>query len=147
MVSTQLWAAFLAADQAITSSTTLATITGFSFTMEANRTYGFHANVQFNLGGIVSGVKFGVSTPASPTNALYTIEVLNGTGLSVAAVGLSAGVAGALATTGLHTARLHGVIENGSTAGSLAMQFAQNTSDGSAITAKRGSWFTVWALT
>jgi len=115
--------------------------------MEANRAYGFHANVQFNLAGIISGQKFGVSTPASPANALYTIEVLNGTGLSIVALGLSAGVAGALATTGLHAARLHGVIENGANAGNLAMQFAQNTSDGSAITAKRGSWFLVWALT
>jgi len=114
--------------------------------MEANRAYGFDCNVQFNLAGIVSGQKFGVLTPASPTNALYTIEVLNGTGFSIVAIGLSAAVASALATTGLHAARLHGVIENGANAGNLAIQFAQNTSDGSAITAKRGSWFRVWSL-
>jgi hypothetical protein len=145
MNTTQLYSCFLAADQAITSSTGLTTITGFSAAMEANRAYGFDALVQFNLAGIVSGFKFGVSVPASPTNSMYNIEVLS-SGLAIVGLGLSATVGAALAVTGLHIARFHGVIENGANAGNLAVQFAQNTSDGSAITAKRGSWIRTWQL-
>jgi hypothetical protein len=139
MVTTNFISAFLGADQPITSSATLATITGFSAPMVANQAYGFDAHIYFNLAGIISGVKFGLSTP-SPTNSNYAIEVVNGTGLSLVAFGLAAQVASALATTGLHLARFAGVIENGANAGNLAIQFAQNTSDGSAITAKRGSY-------
>lgn len=146
MVTTQDYAGFSAADQSVTSSTTLVTATGLSQPVEASRGYGFQAVIMFNLAGVVSGMKFSVSTPASPTNLAYLIEILNGTGLSVAALGLSAPVAGALATTGLHIARFFGTLENGSNAGNLLLQFAQNTSDASAITVKRGSWFRVWPL-
>ena len=113
--------------------------------IEANRAYGFLAVVQFNLAGIVSGYKFGVSTPGSPTNSMYNIETIS-SALAFVGLGLSAQVAGALATTGLHMVRFHGVIENGANAGNLALHFAQNTSDGSAITVKRGSWLRLWNL-
>jgi hypothetical protein len=146
MVTTQFWSCFLAADQAVTSSTALVDVTGFTFAMEASRTYGFDGHLYFNLGGVVSGVKLGVGLPASPTNTNYMLEVVNGTGLSLVALGMNAGVATALATGGLHVSRVGGIIENGVNAGNLSLQFAQNTSNGSAITAKRGSWFRVWNL-
>lgn len=136
----------VASDQAITSSTALANITAFVAAMEASRAYGFHAQIQFNLAGIVSGFKFGVSTPASPTNLIYSITVLS-SGLLVAGLGLSATLSAALTTTGLHKAEYSGVVENGANAGNLALQFAQNVSDGSAITIKRGSWMRFWPLT
>lgn len=147
MNTTQLLTEFLRADQSLTSNTTLTTITGFSAAMEASRAYAFESEIHFNLAGIVSGQKFSVITPASPTNALYKIEIVNGTGLTIAALSLSAPLAAALATTGLHLAKLGGVIENGVNAGNLVIQFAQNVSDGSAITIKRGSFLKVWNIT
>lgn len=134
------------ADQSIVSSTTLVNVTDFVQAVAANSIWGFQAIIQFNLAGVLSGFKFGLSTPTSPTNGFYTIEVLNGTGLSIVALGLSATVSGALATTGLHVCRVSGMIENGSTAGNIAVQIAQNVSDGSAITVKRGSWMRAWNL-
>lgn len=145
MNTTQDYSGFVASDQAITSQTTLQTITGFSSPVEANRCYGFLAIIQFNLAGVVSGFKFGVSTPASPTNIIYNIEVLS-SGLVIAGIGLSATVGAALVTTGLHLARISGVLENGANAGNLILQAAQNTSDGSALTIKRGSWKRLWFL-
>lgn len=147
MVTTQLWSQSLAADQSVTSSTALVTVTGFSFAMEASRNYAFDGCLYVNLAGILSGVQVALSTPASPTNSNYHIELVNGTGLSLVALGLASAINATLATTGLHLVRFGGVIENGANAGNLAIQFAQKTSDGSAITAKRGSWFRVWSLT
>jgi hypothetical protein len=146
MVTIQDWGTFLAADQSVTNNT-LVTVTGFSFPMEASRAYGFMGTLFVNLAGVISGVKTSISTPASPTNVNYVIELVNGTGLTLVALGLAASVASALATTGLHLVRFNGIIENGANGGNLAIQFAQNVTDGSAITAKRGSWMRVWNLT
>lgn len=145
MVTVSDYGTLVAADQSITSSTALANITAFVAAMEASRAYGFHAQVQFNLAGIVSGFKFGVATPASPTNAFYNIKV-ESSALAIVGIGLSAQVAAALATTGLHMAEFSGVVENGVNAGNLSLQFSQNVSDGSAITIKRGSWMRFWPL-
>lgn len=146
MTTSQDYVGFVAADIAITLNTTLANITGLVHAIGANSKWGFQAVVQFNLAGILSGHKFDVAVPASPTNHGYNIDVLNGTGLSIASIGMSAAVGGALAQTGLHLARFSGVIENGANAGNLAIQAAQNASDASALTIKRGSWLRVWAL-
>jgi len=145
MVTIQDSAGFSAADQSVTSSTGLVNITGMVAAVEANRAYGFLVEIQFNLAGIVSGFKFGVSAPASPTNLAYTIDV-TASGLTIVGLGLSATIAAALATTGLHKVTMRGVLENGANAGSLVPQFAQNVSDGSAITIKRGSFIRVWNL-
>lgn len=145
MVTVQDLVGWLAADQAISINTTLANITGLVFPVEANRAYGFMAEIQFNLAGIVSGFKFGVANPASPTNLVYTIEAIS-SGAIIAGIGLTATLGAALATTGLHACHIRGVLENGANAGNLSMQSAQNTSDASALTIKRGSFLRVWNL-
>jgi hypothetical protein len=48
-------------------------------------------------------------------------------------------LAGALATIGTHILSVEGLIENGPNAGAITFQFAQNVSNASAITVKRGS--------
>lgn len=146
MTTTQDYSGFVTGDITITANTTLADITGLVHPMQANKSYGFIAELLYNLAGIISGQKFAVNTPASPTNVAYRIEVVNGTGLTLAAVGLSAAVGAGLAQTGLHLAKISGVIENGVNAGNLSIQAAQNTSDASALTIKRGSWLRVWNL-
>lgn len=145
MISSQIMTDWLRADQSVTSSTVLVDITNLIAKLESNRAYAFHAEMQFSLAGAVSGFKFGVAGPASPTNFLYQIEALS-SGLVVAGMGLGATVAGALAVTGSHMARISGLIENGANAGNLSIQFAQNVSNGSAITILRGAWLNVWNL-
>lgn len=145
MVTVQEMCGWMSADQAITSNVTLANITGLVCQVEANRAYGFTAEIQFNLAGIVSGFKFGVSNPASPTNLVYTIEAISSVAI-IAGIGLTATLGAALATTGLHVCHIWGVLENGANAGNLSIQVAQNTSDASALTVKRGSHLKIWNL-
>lgn len=145
MISTQILTDWVRANQAVTSSTALVNVTNLVCQVEPNRAYGFHAILQFSLAGVASGFKFGVAGPASPTNLLYQIEAIS-SGLVIAGIGLSATLGAALAVTGSHMVRFSGLIENGANAGNLAIQFAQNVSDLSAINILRGSWLKVWNL-
>lgn len=135
-------------DQAISSSTVLTDATGLSVILEPNKKYRFYLNASFNLAGILSGYKFQIVTPTSPTNYLANIQILNGVlGTLLNAVVHTAGstvINAALATTGNHMLKITGMIENGANAGTLKLQFAQNVSDSSAITLKRGSYLEVF---
>lgn len=137
-----------ASDQGISSSTALTDATGLSVNLEPNKKYRFYINASFNLAGILSGYKFQIVTPTSPTNYIANVQILNGVlGSLLNAVVHTAGstvVSGGLATTGNHILKINGLIENGANAGSLKLQFAQNTSDSSAITLKRGSYIEVF---
>ena len=131
------------ADQSITSSTTLTNDTELFAPVEANKNYHFRASVPFNLAGVVSGYKFTFASPSGHTNFVCTPLIYNGgtsTLLTVAPITTpGTAVAGALATSGDHYAAWEGVLENGASAGNINFQFAQNTSNGSAITVKRGA--------
>jgi hypothetical protein len=138
------------ADQAITSSTTFADATGVTIALEANKVYRFLVHVPFNLAGIISGYKFQLLGPTSPTNYIASTKLLNtvaGTLLGATVqTALGTAVNGGLATSGNHVFEVSGVIENGANAGSLKLQFAQNVSDGSAITIKRGAFIQVFEI-
>lgn len=129
-------------DQSVSSSTTLTDAEGLSFFLSANETYQFDLWAPFNLAGVVSGYKFQLSLPSGVVALTETSEILNGITASLVVVRVDATVttfSGALASAGDHILRLQGTVENGSTAGLLKLQFAQNVSDSSAITIKRGS--------
>jgi hypothetical protein len=136
------------ADQSITSSTTFADATGLTANLDPNKSYRFELNIVFNLVSIVSGYKFQLVGPASPPNVISVSKVFNGVlGTLLSATtqtSLSSSIAGALATAGLHVFTLEGLIENGANAGTLKLQFAQNTSDANAITLKRGSYLLLY---
>lgn len=145
MMTSEILVDWLRADHSMNSSVALININNLSCPLEANRAYAFSSELQFSLAGIVSGFKFGIAAPASPANLLYQIEAVT-SGLAIAALGLSTGIAAALALTGPHVAHISGLIENGANAGLLAIQFAQNVSNISPITILRGSWLNVWNL-
>ncbi len=145
MMTSELLVDWLRADHSMNSSVALININNLSCPLEPNRSYAFSAELQFSLGGIVSGFKFGIAGPASPSNLIYQIEAVT-SGLSIAGIGFSTGLAAALALTGPHLAHISGLIENGANAGQLAIQFAQNVSNISPITILRGSWLNVWNL-
>jgi len=138
------------ANQAITSNTTLAAVTGLSVPLAANQRVAFRAVLPFALAGIVSGYKFAVSGPSSPTNVIYRASVENGvTGalaLTIIGTALGALLSGGLTSIGNHVAVLEGCIENGANAGNLIVQAAQNVSDGSALTVMRGGTLAVWSI-
>lgn len=134
------------ADQSVSSSTTLANDTHLTLPVAAGRRYKFFGCLRFNLAGIISGYKFGWSTPASPTEMYYDMRIINGATGAFVLGAISATIAGALATSGDHGLMIGGHLSNGANAGNLVFQFAQNASDSGAITVKQNSWLSIVAL-
>jgi hypothetical protein len=135
-----------AANQAVTSNTTPQSSNTLTVNLGANKKYKVNVLAPFSLAGVLSGYKFQLSGPASPTNIIGVSSVLSNL-LAVVATQLdssfSSAFAGALATASTHYYKWDGVIENGSNAGALTVQFAQNTSDSSAITLLRGGYLAI----
>jgi hypothetical protein len=135
------------ADQAVASSIALANSNSMAYPLDVNTVYLFKLVAMFNLAGVVSGYRFGLTGPASPTNVIYVAEVRNLVATALVLAGtvsaFGAMLTGALAVAGNHLLVAEGTIENGANAGNLTFQFAQNTSDVGAITLKRGSLLTL----
>ena len=130
------------ADQAVANSTTLTDDTDLSFAVTASRTYCFRLSIPFNLAGVVSGYKFQLSLPSGLTSLVWNGQVYNAVSLALVSVQVLTSVtviSGALATSGDHLLQMEGTVEVGGTGGSLTLQFAQNTSSGSAITVKKNA--------
>jgi len=134
----------------ITSNTTLASDSVLTVPIAAGATVFVEVFIPFSLAGVLSGYKFGLSLPASPTNVVIVGEVTNAvTGALALSSLVTAGglvTGGALATSGSHFAKIKGTIENGSNAGSIAVQAAQNTSDSGALTILRGAFIRLTPL-
>lgn len=130
-------------DQSLTSQTSPQDATGISVAVDANKAYSFRLYAPFNLAGVVSGYKFQLVGPNSPTNYIATYKLFTSLGAllgEATQTSLSTLISGALATIGDHLIEINGLLENGVNSGTLKLQFAQNTSDGSAIVLKRGSF-------
>lgn len=139
---------FAAADQAVTSSTTLVDATSLAVSLEKNRNYKFRAVLQVDNAGTAAGVKLAMAGPTSPTSVILNGVLENGTStiLHQTVGSLTTVISGGIGTTGLKYAVLEGTILNGSNRGDLKIQFAQNASDANATTLKKGSFLTVWQL-
>ena len=116
-----------------TSDTTLANITGLTRNVEASRTYAFTAVIQ-TTAAATGGVKFSVSGTATATAISYE-GVLAGGAVLIAqtrATALDTTVCASTTST-VGTCTINGVITVAN-AGTLTVQFAQNTSDAGAST-------------
>jgi hypothetical protein len=148
----KITAAVLGADMtAITSQTTLQNITGLGVPIGSSSTEIWLAKYWLFItgGNVTMDMKIGFSVPTSCTmkggpivggansppgwSAVATTVTASGsnTESTVATFGTSAGNAGAIP--------LVMVIFGGGTAGTVQIQYAQNTSDGSGLTVKKGS--------
>ncbi len=141
-----------AADEAVTSSTVLQDDNELTFAIGANETWYFRA-VLHARGATTGDIKVGVTAPAGATKRYY------GAGNSGGTTGGSGNLALASQTTdGLTLASfetmasdatfdtaivMEGVVSNGSTAGSVTIQWAQATSSATATTVLAKS--TLWA--
>ena len=131
-----------AADQAVTSSTTLVDSDNLKVNVAANKKYYYRVFAPFALAGVVSGYKFQLTLPSGIAHVIQDDQVLNGITSTVVLVRVDVTVtiiSGALASSGDHVLLIEGSFENGVNAGDVKLQFAQNTSDGSAITLKKGA--------
>jgi hypothetical protein len=150
---------FLAADQTVNTSTTLVNATGMAFSLSANATYAIDGWLRWTSNP-TADIKFGWSSPASSDgwwslNGPYVTgspavggrERVNYADTSTVAITSALSAAGDDESTGTIdiSARLGGYITT-STAGTLQLQFAQNTSDASDTILGEGSWLRVTRL-
>jgi len=133
------------ADHPVTNNT-LVSSAYLTVPLLANTSYQFEINAPFNVAGVVSGYKFQMLGPASPTFASVTQQATGGGALGVLAlniVALGVSLAAGLLSSGDNVFVARGTIVNGANAGNLTLQFAQNTTNASAITLKRGGYMIV----
>jgi hypothetical protein len=122
----------LDADQTVTNSATLVTVPQFTLPVGKNERILFRYNL-FYTSTATGDLKYRVDVPASPT--LYRLfseeQAADATAIVCASITAEADdtVLFASGTDGF--IRLTGVIANGSTAGQVLFQFAQNTQTGS----------------
>lgn len=116
-----------------TSDTTLANITGLTRNVEAGRTYAFRAEID-TTANVAGGVKFAVSGTATATSINYSGVLFDGTAIVAndRATALDTTVCAATTST-VGTCVIKGTIVVNA-AGTLTIQFAQNTSNGGAST-------------
>jgi hypothetical protein len=129
------------ADQSVTSSTTLVNDSELLFAVAANETYIFQLWLFVFANDGVPDIKLTCSGPSGSTVLWSSSQVILLTDGTVTATTTQAsGVTQALLVDANNRAiQLYGTILNGSTAGNLQFQFAQDTSSATSITVKAGS--------
>jgi hypothetical protein len=135
----------LTADGSTTSSTTTLVNTGLSFPIAANQTGHLDCEVYFtNTSG--GGLSLAVNGPGTPTEITARSSIFSAANTSNMVISQGTSWAAVLGSTTstvttVQPAHLYATIENGSTAGTLALQFADVNTTGP-TTIKRDSWCT-----
>ena len=140
------WAgqARVTSDFSVTSSAVLTNVTGLSVSLVAGRTYSFQAEL-YVTDAAAGGVQAAIAGTATATAIQYTGYTVADNAIKgkTNATALATAVGSTLTTeTAGIVVRISGTITVNA-AGTLTVQMAQNTSNGTATIAKRGSWFLV----
>lgn len=129
------------ADQTVNNSTTLVDDTHLLFAIGSSETWFYQALVVFNTGA-TPAIKFGMTVPSGAT-------LVRTVGRNIAAASnalLQLGVI-AVAGTGSDIATfLVGTVVNGTTAGDVQVQWAQNVADASDTKVLTNSWIMGWQV-
>lgn len=138
----------LAADSSASTSTTMANLTGMSFSLAANTAYTVSCDVFYRVSATTGGVTLTFIGPTSPTYVIFGgYEAYGSDNTSYNSVSSSFGTSlfnktANTATTNL-SVHISGTIENGSNSGTLQLQYANIVASAGSVTIKRGSWCTV----
>lgn len=126
------------ANQLFTTNVVLATV-GLSSAIAAGQSQKIRAWVPFSVGA-TGGVRLQLVVPAGGVLFNATIKLFNtvAPSLTTATQAASAAFTNALANAGTHWVEVEATIVNGATAGTIDLQFAQNTSDALSLTVLRG---------
>jgi len=126
------------ANTVVTSSVALVTV-GLLSAIAAGQTQKIRAWVPFSVGA-TGGLRLQLVVPAGGAIFNATIKLFNtvAPSLTTAAQAASAAFTNAAANAGTHWVEVEATIVNGATAGSVDLQFAQNTSDALSLTVLRG---------
>lgn len=129
----------------VTSSITLADVTGLTVNVKAGRTYSFAVDVPYTCAA-AGGIQLAMSGTATATNIVYDGYVIdsgsNGIKGNAQATALGTAVANTTTTGTAGHAVIRGTITVNA-AGTLKVQMAQNTSNGTATVALQGAYMIV----
>jgi hypothetical protein len=131
----------VAANVAFASSATLATV-GLTSAIAAGQRLKFRAWVPITVGA-TGGVRYeiiGSSGVVISSAFIETIKLFNtvAPSLTTSALTTNAAFTNALANAGTHWLEIEGDITNTGSAGTVDLQFAQNTSDSNTLTVLKG---------
>lgn len=133
---------FKTADQTVTNSVALVNATDLSFAIGANQNVFCHYHLPMSLGA-TGGFRFLFSAPAAPTYYQGTFVVIDCTTANTLFAGSLTNIAtaftNAAAVAGPYVVDISVVLEN-VTAGTLALQFAQNNAQATNTTILRGAY-------
>lgn len=134
-------------DFSVTSSTALVNVTGLSVSLSAGRTYQFETEL-YVTDAAAGGVQAAIAGTATATAIQYTGYTIADNAIkgktNATALATAVGSTVTTETAGI-IVRITGIITVNA-AGTLTVQMAQNTSNGTATVAKRGSWFKVYDM-
>ena len=145
--------AYKTADSTRTSNTTTSADTHLTLPVPENGTYvlnlwgmltgsnagDFKFNFSYPAGGSMSVGPLGLAVAATGTNG--SLEAFSGTGLdaSTPTIDMYVGTVASFTTNFM----IHGLLLSGVAGGTVTLNWAQNTSDGTATTLKAGSYMTL----
>lgn len=133
----------VASNQLFTSNTTLASI-GLTSPIAAGQTQHIRAWIPVTVGA-TGGIRIQIVVPAGGTLFEATFKIQDTVAPATTRViqNASAVVTNALANAGSHWIEVEAYILNGSTAGNVDIQMAQNTSDVLTLTVLKGGFMDV----
>ena len=128
-------------------SAVLAAITGLSVTVQAGRTYSFHACLNVTTAAVIEGVKVALAGTATITDLIADISVTSHAATPIVTMGrvtaFDAAIGQTMANAENGTVEIWGTITVNA-GGTLRLDFAKNSDTGAAnTTIRRGSWFRV----
>jgi len=129
---------YVTSDFSVTSKTTLANVTGLTYTVASGGKYKFTAML-FTTCGASGGVKVAMSGSATATAIIGMVEMMGGAYKATQFTALNEAEGETAVDVGV---RIDGYITVNA-GGTLTVQFAQNASNGTASVVKAGSWFKV----
>lgn len=131
-----------AADESVTSSTTLQDDNELTFTIAANEIWTYQIWLKIAVGALAADGKYAITVPAGATkvDGILTLDVAATGG--VGNLNAFGGGGGAFAVDNTFETNLliNGTVSNGATPGSVTLQWAQNASSATATTVKAGSF-------
>ncbi|MDN5857870.1 MAG: hypothetical protein L0H84_04535 [Pseudonocardia sp.] len=147
----------VSADITVTSSTTLVNATGLALALAADGLYAWDAYLAYSasetgdlkvamLASATSSGHWGIYGGAtSSSGAIGDLNAGRATAYG-AGQALTAGGSNTPSAPGPMAAIPHGYLDVGATAGTLQLQFAQNTSTGTSTIVREGSWIRAWKI-
>jgi hypothetical protein len=127
---------YKSADETVNNSTTLQDDDHLSFSIAANEAWAFHLCL-FYRAATTPDVKYALTVPASATYQLFSVQQFQAVGDGAAITTAVANGSGASVTEGEMAS---GVVVNGANAGTVQLQWAQNTANASNTKVLQGSY-------